>query len=237
VNRNNPACKLLALLLLFSTSLIAQTGNQTRVTTVFAVLIKTMESRSASVGQELNLRTISDVVVNGEIVIPRESRLVGHVSEVATKGKEEPKSVLAIIIDKAIMANGGEIPLQAIIAAVAAPQDKDLSSDPTYGMMHSNEPKMVAASPGSASSSGGLAAASKAGSTAAVATANLKGALDEPSVLTEDSQGAVGYEGISMTWHLMAPPPVTVFASSGKNVKLEAGTQMLLRMATPRLAR
>ena len=223
-------------MVLFSTSLMAQTGDQPRVCTVFAVLTKSLESKSATAGQELVLRTISYIIVYGKVIIPKGSKLLGHVSEVATKGKDEPQSVLAIIIEKAVTTDGTEIPLQAIIAAVARPSSA-LSSDPTYGMMHSNEPKMIGTGPGSAPSTGGLSASSKAASTAAVATANIKGGMDETSLLNENSQGADGYEGLSLSWHLMAPPPVTVFASKGKNVKLEAGTQMLLRMAPPRLAK
>jgi hypothetical protein len=101
-------------------------------------------------------------------------------------------------------------------------------------MMHSNEPKMVGSGPRGTAGTGGLPASSKANSTAAVATAELKGSM-ETVLLTEDSLGAVGYEGISIAWHLSIPPPLTVFSTKAKNVKLEAGTQMLLRMATPRL--
>ena len=236
MNNNKKRGKILAILFLLSTSLMAQTGEQNRVSTVFAILTKSLESKSATAGQELTLRTISDVVANGAVVIPRGSKLVGHLSEVATKGRDEPQSVLAIVIDKAVTTGGLEIPLQAIIAAIVAPQNNSLSADPTYGMMRSNEPKMIGANPRDAASSGELPASSKAASTAAVATANLKGSMDEPSVLKEDSQGAIGYEGLSISWHLMVPPPITVFASKGKNVKLEVGTQMLLRMAPPRLA-
>ena len=235
MNKNPRRCKCLAFIFLFSISLMAQTGDSPRVSTVLAVLTKTVESKSATADQELILQTMSDVAVNGKVIIPKGSKLVGHVSGAATKGKDEPQSVLAIIIDKAVATGGREIPLQAIIAAVAAPRSS-LSSDPTYGMMHSNEPKMVGAGPGLAANSGTLSAGSKAGSTAAVATAELKGRMDEASLLNENSQGAVGYEDLSISWHLMVPPPVTVFASKGKNVKLEAGTQMLLRMAPPRLA-
>ena len=198
---------------------------------------KAVESKSATVGQELTMRTISDVAVNGVLLIPKGSKLVAHVSEVATKGKDEPQSRLEIIIEKAVTANDVEIPLQAIVAAVAAPKKDSLASDPTYGMMRSNEPKATGASPGSTSSTGGLSSASKVGSTAAVATANIKGAPDEPLILNEDSQGAIGYDGLSLSWHLMAPPPVTVFSSKSKNVKLDAGTQMLLRMSPPRVAK
>jgi hypothetical protein len=236
MNNNRKRGKILAIVFLLSTSLTAQTGDRNRVSTVFAVLPKSLESKSATAGQELILQTISDVMVNGRVVIPRGSKLVCHVSEVTTKRRDEPQSMLAIIIDKAVVSGRVEIPLQAIIAALAAPQSGSLSSDPTYAMMRSNEPKMVGARPSAAAASGELSASSKASSTAAVATAELKGSMDEPLVLKEDSQGVIGYEGLSISWHLMVPPPVTVLASKGKNVKLEAGTQMLLRMAPPRLA-
>src|SRR6266699_4511101 len=129
---NTPRCngKLLLLLSLLSVSLTAQTPSQPQVSTVFAVLTRTIESKSATAGQELVLRTMSDVVIDGELVIPRDSKLVGHVAEAITKAKDEPRSVLSVIIDKAVRKDSVEIPLQAIIVAVAAPQNKSLSVDP-----------------------------------------------------------------------------------------------------------
>ena len=224
----------LSFILLFSAWIFAQTSEtRPQVSNVIAVLTKTVETKSATAGDEITLRAISDVIVNGEIVIPRGAKLMGRISEVTMKSKEQPQTVLALVIDKAVRKEGLEIPLQAIAAAIAAPEKDSFAADPTYGMMHSNEPKMV----GGAASSGGLSSSSKASSNAAVATANIKGTLDEPSVLNLDSQGAIGYEGVSITWRLSAPPPVTMIATKGKNLKLEAGTQMLLRMAPPRLPR
>src|SRR5712692_1794902 len=237
VKRNRRACKLLVVSFLLSASLMAQTGNSPPVSSVFAVLINSLESKKATAGQELILRTVSDVVVNGEIVIPRDSKMLGHVTQVIYKGKDGAQSGLAIVIDKALKKDGTEIPVQAIIAAVAAPRNGSLSSDPAYGMMHSNEPKMTGTGAGSAAGTGTLSPSSKTGSTAAVATADLKGRMDEPFSLDENSQGAVGYEGLSLSWGLASPPPFTVFASKSKNLKLEAGTQILLRMAPPNLSR
>ncbi|HKC64711.1 MAG TPA: hypothetical protein VKB86_13805 [Pyrinomonadaceae bacterium] len=229
--------KSLPLILLFQIGSIAQTRQETRVSTVVAVLTKAIETKSADVGTELTMRTINDVVVDGTVVIPKGSKLVGHISEIVIKGKDEPQTKFEIVIDKAVTTNNNEMPVQAIVAAVAAPKKDSLSSDPTYGMMRSNEPKQSGASPGDAARTGELSSASKAGSTAAVATANLKGASDEPLMLREDSQGAIGYDGLSLSWHLTTPPPVTVFSSKSKNVKLDEGTQMLLRMSAPHAAR
>ena len=237
MNGNWRACKFLALSFLVSTSLIAQTRNSPPVSTVFVVLTSSLESKNATAGQEIVLRTISDVVVDGETVIPKGSKMLGRITQVITKGKNGSQSVLAIVIDKAVKEDGAETPVQAIIAAVAAPRDGSLSSDATYGMLHSNEPKMTSSGLGAVAGTGTLPPSSKASSTAAVATADLKGRMDEPLLLDENSQGAIGYEGLSLAWGLTSPPPFTVFASKSKNLRLETGTQMLLRMAPPRLAK
>ena len=205
-------------------------NDQPSVSTVFAVVLKRLDTKNVSLNQELTLRTITDVILDGVVVIPTGSKVVGHVVEFATKGKESQQSILAIVIDKAMLENGREIPLQAIIAAVAAPEDGALPSDPTYGMMHSNEPKMVASGP----RAGDLSASSKADSTAAVSTAKINGEMRKGLLLNTDSNGAIGFSNLSLTWRLDSPPPVSVFSSNNKEIKLEAGTQMLLRMAPPR---
>jgi uncharacterized coiled-coil protein SlyX len=222
-------CKSIIVLMVFVSSLFAQSKSTPQpVSTLMALLTGSLELKSATVGQEFTLKTISDVVVDGQLVIPKGARVLGHVTKAVTKGKDQPKSELSLVIEKAVRRDGSEIPLQAIIAALAAPQNNSLSEDPTYGMMHSNEP---------AQSGANAAAASKASSTASVATANLKGRMDERSVFDENSQGTIGYEDLSLTWHFTAPPPITVISSHGKNVKLQSGTLMLLRMASPHMPR
>ncbi|MDQ2855395.1 MAG: hypothetical protein M3R68_03635 [Acidobacteriota bacterium] len=229
---------ILTVVLLLPVLLCAQTSqSQPPVSNVIAVLTKAVDVKTTAVGDEVALRTISDVVVNGELVIPRGSKLLGKVSEAAAKSKDAPQNVLAFFIEKAVRKDGVQIQLQAIVAAIAAPQKGSLADDPTYGMMHSNEPTMVGSGTRTTTSSGTLSAGSNASSNAAVATANIKGTMDEPSELKEDSQGAIGYEGIAITWRLMSPPPVTVIATKSKGLRLETGTQMLLRMAPPRLPR
>jgi len=218
------------LVLLIAPEASALANDQPSVSTVFAVVLKRLDTKNASVNQELTLRTITDVTVNGIVVIASGSTVVGHVVESATKGKESQQSILAIVIDKAVLENGRQIPLQAIIAAVAAPQDSALPADPTYGMMHSNEPKMVASGP----RAGDLSASSKADSTAAVSTAKINGEMRKGLLLNTDSNGAIGFSNLSLTWRLDSPPPVSVFSSNNKEITFEAGTQVLLRMAPPR---
>jgi len=212
----------------------ASGSNQPAVSNIFAIVVNRIETKSASLDQELTLRTISDVVVDGIVVIPSGSRVVGHIVEVATKGKGSEQSILAIVIDKAMLESGREITLQGIIAAVAAPQDGSLPSDPTYGMMHSNEPKMVGSGPSTARP-GELSASSKVESTATLSAARINGEMRKGLLLNAESQGAIGFSGLSLSWRLTTPPAVTVFSSNRKEIKLNAGTQVLLRIARPEL--
>ena len=224
-------------ILIASTFSMAQSQNTPPVSTVIAVLTKPLDSKSAIAGQELVLITLTDVVVRGKKIIPTGSQLLAQTAEVARNAGVDGKSVLAIKINKAITKEGDELPLQAIIAAIGAPVDDSLTADPQYAMLHSNEPKMSGVNPGRTASTGGLGASSKTSSTAAVATAEMKGVMDRPPLLNENSQGAIGYEGVSLSWYLADPPPLTFLVSKSRNIKLKAGTQMLLRMAEPRVAR
>jgi len=214
----------------------ASASNQPPVSTIFAIVVKRIDTKSANLDQELTLRTISDVVVDGTVVIPSGSRVVGHIVELATKGKGSEQSILAIVIDKALLESGKEITLQGIIAAVAAPPDSSLSSDPTYGMMHSNEPKMVGTGPSAAAARPGeLSPSGKVESTATLGAARINGEMRKGLLLNAESQGAIGFSGLSLSWRLTAPPAVTVFSSNRKEIKLDAGTQVLLRIARPEL--
>ena len=212
----------------------ASASNEQAVSTIFAIVVKRIDTKTASLDQEITLRTISDVVVDGVAVIPSGSRVVGHIVELATKGKGSEQSILAIVIDKAVLESGKEIKLQGIIAAVAAPPDSSLSSDPTYGMMHSNEPKMVGTGPSAAAARPGeLSPSGKVESTATLGAARINGEMRKGWLLNTESQGAIGFSGLSLSWRLTTPPAVTVFSSNRKEFKLEGGTQVLLRIARP----
>jgi hypothetical protein len=100
------------------------TGNQ--VSKVFAVLSTSIDTKTAARGDEVSLSTMNDLLVGGKVVIPKGSKLIGRVSSVSVRGKNAAKSALAIVIEKAIVQDK-EIPLQAIVAAIAAPATSNAS--------------------------------------------------------------------------------------------------------------
>jgi hypothetical protein len=220
---------------LLSTVLCGQTNDRSpQVTTVITLLTSSLDTKTAVVGQDFWLQTTSDIVVDGEMILPKGSKVLGHIAEAVAREKGHPQSELWLIIDKAVNKAGVEISLQAIVAAIAAPNKDSLASDPTYAMLHSVEPTMRGTGPRTTTSTGTLPPSSKADSNAAVATATLK-PMPRDTTLQEDSQGIIGYEGLSIRWNFVAPPPITILTSDKKNLKLASGSEMLLRMTPPSL--
>ncbi|HXT63026.1 MAG TPA: hypothetical protein VN696_08320 [Pyrinomonadaceae bacterium] len=193
--------------LAWSCAAVAQSENPLQVTKVFATLEGPVDTLSSSRHEGFALVTLNDVIVNGKVVIPKGAKILGQVVAVTSKGKEASKSVLALSLDRAVT-DAGEIPLQAIIVAVAAPKKSELE---------------VSANPIVPNGSKGSAPAE-----------NMVNSGDVTLLLTDNSQGVLGFEDVSISWQLSVPPALTILATRAKRLRLEAGSQMLLRMMPPK---
>src|SRR5215472_11092374 len=184
----------------------------------FCALDQTLDFKIAKAGDKIDLHLTRDLVVNGKTLLSRGTPLSATIVD-AKNG-----NAVSIVLDKAKPKPGQDVPMMGIIAAVATPPG-DLTGDPFYSMNHSAEPTQR----------GGNAAASVASSGAAVQTAMLKGENDPKSNLQEDSSGAIGIDGLKLNWVLDKPPATTVMTAKKKNFKLVSGTEVLLRMAPPKM--
>jgi hypothetical protein len=189
----------------------AQSNNAPEVARAFAVLETSVDTLLAARDDGFTLITITDVTIGGKLIIPKGSKIVGRVAGITTKGKDSSKSVLGLLIEKAVTEKG-DVPLEAIIVAVAAPKKSESEPSGSMRTSVSNQRKNTAP-PGTATNS---------------ADVNL--------LLADNDQGAIGFEDLSLSWHLSIPPPVTIFATRGKRLRLEAGSQMLVRMLPPKAA-
>src|SRR6185437_1106641 len=89
-------------------------------TKVPAVLDKSIDSRKCKEGDEVVAKTTSDVVSNGKVIIPKNSKLIGHVTQASATANGGADSTLGIVFDKAMLRNGNTVPMQARIQALAA---------------------------------------------------------------------------------------------------------------------
>src|SRR5713101_5637359 len=85
-----------------------------------AALSSPIDSKKCKPGDEVTARTTEAAKSEGKTVIPKGSKLVGHVTQASARAKGESESTLGIMFDKAILKNGQEIPLNAGIQAIAS---------------------------------------------------------------------------------------------------------------------
>ena len=204
---------------------------------IVAELSSSVDSKRIKQGDAVTARTTADIRTDGKTIIPKGTKLIGHVTEATARAKGGADSSLGIAFDKAVLKGGEELPLNVAIVALAPPP----SSMPGQQNM-SNGGGVPAASPGVPSNMGrpggtGSMGGSPAPSSAPTGppvdtTVTSNGAppekgLDALGRLTPDSRGVYGLKDASLR-------PATnlaegsVITSNGKNVHLDSDTQLLL---------
>lgn len=206
---------------------------------IHATLEKPVDARKNKSGDQVVAKTSEDVKSNGKVVIPRGSKIVGHVTEVKAHEKGQAESAVGVVFDHAVLKDGSEMPLSLIVQAVGIGATTVQAEDDS--LMSSGNNAATSSANGAASgmsrTGGGLVggARSTTGSLvnttsnvggAAVSTATGAGA-GASSSLNSTSHGVIGLRGVSLTSSASSSNSGT-FTSRGSNVHLDSGTQMIL---------
>jgi len=228
--------------------------------TMKAELTRPLDVKKNKVGDQVMARTTEDVKSDGQVVIPRGSKLIGHVTQAKQKAKGESESSLGIVFDRAVPKNGQEVPVHAVVQALAAGEAQattnevdTMASGSGLAMAQADAGNPMARPVGSAAGGGGLVGGvgSTVNSTAGMATSaagNVGGAvnstvnsgvgaagsaagLNTAGQLTSASSGVVGLQGLNLSSAASNSTQGSVITSADRNVRLESGTQMLLRVA------
>jgi hypothetical protein len=150
------------------------------------------------------------------------------------------------------MRDGREIPLQAVIQAIASPISGSMDMDNTASL--DQGASAPAAAPRSGGALGGVnATANSVGSTTAAAAGNLggsaastangvtsqtgaatNGSLDSAasSTLNATSTGVIGLKGLQLDAVAANSTQGSVVRSTSDNVRLESGTRLVLRLVS-----
>ncbi|HEY1468276.1 MAG TPA: hypothetical protein VGF61_04485 [Candidatus Acidoferrum sp.] len=206
---------------------------------IVAELSSSVDSKKIKQGDAVSARTTADIRADGKTIIPKGTKLIGHVTEAAARAKGGADSSLGIAFDKAILKGGEELPLNVAIVAVAPPP----SSMPGQNMSNDAGP---VASPGAPSNMGSTSRPGGAGATGGApatsssptgppvdSTTTSNGAppekgLDAAGRLTPNSRGVYGLKEASLRPATNNPAQGSVITSNGKNVHLDSDTQLLL---------
>jgi hypothetical protein len=184
--------------------------------TLQAELTRPVDARKNKAGDEVLGKLTHDVKGSGTFVIPKGSRLVGHVTEVKARSTDQASSEVGIAFDRAVLKNGVEMALALRIQAigraqVVPPGENDLASGTTT------------VAPGGLL--GGV------GSTTTGAASDV-GDASRAAGLAPTSQGVIGFRGLTLSnqTSASASDQGSVISSSTGNVHLDSGTEMILQV-------
>jgi hypothetical protein len=208
--------------------------------TVEAVLTKPVDARRNKEGDEVHAKVTKDVLADGEVVVPKNSKLLGRVTRAQARGRGQAESALAVVFDRAVLKDGTEIPMNVVIQAIAAAQ--------TQAALH-DEPMMTGSAAGAGqasgrSNSGGLvggvtstagATVGAVGQTAGAAVGTTGQAASTATgpaanlALDSNTRGVIGIRGLTLNAEASNSTQGSVITSSSRNIRLESGTRLLLR--------
>ena len=102
----------------------ASTAGQRRIapgSVIPVQLTKTIDAKKAKQGDQVVAKVTMDMKTNtGEVLVPKDTKVIGHVTEAQARSKEQKESQLAIAFDRAVLKDG-EMNLPMSIQAVIAP--------------------------------------------------------------------------------------------------------------------
>jgi hypothetical protein len=197
-----------------------------------AQLAKSIDAKKAKKGDPVVAKVTQDLKNDaGTVLVPKDTKVVGHVTEAEARSKQQKESQLAIAFDHAVLKNGEQMQMPMSIQAIIAPPNRNPANTEQASGYPGSEPAGASPTPGGHPGvmggsapqapsnppiSGGTPAEAPAGNSA-------------PPQITGKTQGVVGIPNLKLS---AAPDPAngSLVSSEKKNVKLEDGTFLLLRV-------
>ena len=201
-------------------------------TSISAELSKALDAKKLKPNDKIEARTAVDLLSHGQIVIPRNAKIIGHVTEAKAHTKQSPDSMVGIEFDRVVMKDGRELALKVVVQAVGRPlqTSSPFAGDDSMSAGTSGIPSAAQAQRGTVPGSTSPNTASyPAGYPphGASAPADQGGQLGSSvSPLGPTSQGVIGMKGLSLS----AAGAASVLSSSTDNVHLDSGAQLILRV-------
>jgi hypothetical protein len=175
-------------------------------------LIKTMDSSKLKEGDMIAVETSGAFKLPDGTLVPKGSKLTGHVTTAKARSKGDPDSQLAVVFDTLTITNGKQLSVKGTVQAVFPPADVPQPEVPR-----------ASTSPGGNGMSGGAVglAPDYKPMTDVKTGSSPDGNRANPSA-DPKSVGVQGFDNLQLD--------NGVLSSKGKNVKLGDGVRMIVRV-------
>jgi hypothetical protein len=187
-------------------------------------LTKSLDARKLKAGDPVEAKVAADLRIGDGTVVPHGSKVLGHVTKASARAKGDSDSELGIAFDQIVLKDGKQVPLKASIQAVGPPPS--YGPEPTQMGGGAPIPNTGAPGPIGGANPAGLGPPQPnfpSNPSAGTAPPPSQGDQQNSAQITPQSTGVVGLHDLQLEQG-------SILASSGKDVKLEAGSQLLLRV-------
>jgi hypothetical protein len=197
-------------------------------TTICAVLTKTVDAKKAKAGDGVAAKATLAVLSHGKVMIADGARISGHIMKARARSPDNPESEVRIVFERVALKDGGEIPLALTVQAIGygglpLPTEGDPGEHSPY------PPPLASQEPSSVRHSSAPHPQPQP-----LETPDIPRGTGNPTnpALDVGSKGVVGMPGLTLS-EASGAARGSVVSSSSKNVKLESGSQLILRVIAP----
>jgi type F conjugative transfer system protein TrbI len=202
-------------------------------TAINASLAGTLDSEKNKPGDPVSAIVSESVVYQRSVLIPKGSRIVGHV--VRTRGDGEVNSALFVEFDRVILKNGQEAVLNAGIQALAP-----VGAAPTIPSREKyEENRMAGLGPTISGTAGPQTQVMPSTYTLPsrvspdVPAQRIEGGLDRRGLFTPDSKGAFSEPNLKVFTPVSEGSHGTVLVGNRSSVHLDSGSHLLIVIQPP----
>ena len=199
-------------------------------------LMKTIDAKKAKPGDQIVAKVTMDLkTTSGEVLVPKDTKVMGHVTEAQARNKEQKESQVGIEFDRAVL-KSGDMNMPMSIQAVIAPPSNNANAGSDQGAPAPSG-GAPATSPAGSPRSGSMGSSGQSSPPTAAPSTNTEGMEGPPQQqqsgarppITGSTQGVVGISNLKLEPGAN-PAQGSVLSSEKNNVKVESGTMLLLKV-------
>jgi hypothetical protein len=202
-------------------------------------LAKSVDAKKAKTGDEVVATVTQDMKSgNGDVIIPKDTQVIGHVTESQARSKEQKESELGIAFDHAVV-KGDQMQIPMSIQAVIGPQTNNSNNQADQ-----SSPAMPGGGASAASSAPSSPMGGHSGSQAPTPAQPAPNAADagtsdngQPQQqakarppINSMTEGVIGLSNLKLESNAQNAAQGSLLTSEKNNVKIDKGTMMLLRV-------
>ena len=210
-------------------------------TAINASLLGSLDSEKSKPGDVVNAIVTESVVYQRSVLLPKGSRIVGHVVRTGAGSDGDQGAALFVEFDRVVLKNGETAELNAGIQALAPvgaqatiPSREKYEESRLDGTLRLNSSMGTPENPGNTvvPSTYTMPRRTEVMPTLP-STAGIEGGLDRKGLFTPDSKGAFSEPNLRVFTPVSEGSHGTVLVGAKQNIRLEIGTHLLIVVQPP----